>query len=439
MKWLLNLLWLTLLVALSPVIAWRMVRHGRYRRGWPQKLFGRLPKMEGAKRVVWFHAVSVGEVLLLQKIVESFRGVAGDAFDIVITTSTDTGFELAQNRFPDCTVTWFPLDFTWAVKTAVRRVNPFLVVLVELELWPSFLATCHQSGVRTALVNARMSEKSFRGYSRLRHFVRPLFANLTAVAAQSEEYADRIRQLGVVPERLCVTGSVKFDGVTTDRNNADTSQLRQLFRITPGQRVFIAGSTQAPEEAVALQAWSELLADIPDARLILVPRHRERFDDVAELVRGSGFKLSLRSQLSHDCPADPDSVIVLDTIGELSACWGLADVAFVGGSFGTRGGQNMLEPAAYGAAVMFGPNTWNFRDIVNRLLTARGAVVLEGPEEMAGQLRRLIMDESHRQQLGAAARSFVLAQRGALQKTTDVVLQLCARDEKPGLLTDRAA
>ena len=212
MSWFLNIIYSLLLLLLSPVILWRNVRHGRYRQGWQEKLFGRLPQSPSAQPVVWFHAVNVGEVVQLQKVVDAFRESTKDAFHIVVTTSTDTGYELAQKRFSDCTVTWFPLDFTWAVRAAVRRVNPVMVVLMELELWPNFLTACGGQNVKTALVNARMSDRSFAGYYRIRSLVAPIFRQFAVVGAQTEQYAQRLIQLGCDASLVRVTGSGSLTG-----------------------------------------------------------------------------------------------------------------------------------------------------------------------------------------------------------------------------------
>lgn len=421
MKWILNLSYTFLLTLLSPVVFWRSLRHGRYRQGWKEKLLGQLPVFQDSK-VVWFHAVSVGEVLQLQRVVESFRAATTTDVQILVTTSTDTGFALAKERFPDCTVSWFPLDFSWAVSNALQRVQPDMVVLVELELWPNFLSTCAAQGIRTALINARMSDRSFAGYSRIGRLVRPLIHQFSVVAAQTPEYADRLLALGAQPSSVSVTGSIKFDGVHSDRENAGTQSLRELFNIADHEIVFIAGSTQSPEEQLALNAWQQLRTRYPHLRLILVPRHRERFDDVADLVADSSELLIRRSQLKSATESGVDHVILLDTIGELSACWGLADIAFVGGSFGKRGGQNMLEPAAYGAAVLFGPHTRNFKDIVSRLLQAGAARELQTPEEFLTSVEDLLNAPEQCQQLGLAAQEFVISQQGAIGRTVELLL-----------------
>ena len=425
MRWLLNAVYMLLLVSISPVITWRMLRHGRYRQGLAEKLLGRVDFRADGRPVVWFHAVSVGEVIQLQKVVDEFRRRTRDEFQIVISTSTDTGWELVQKRFADCQKTWFPLDFSWAVNQAIRRIRPAQIVLMELELWPNFLAECHRLDVPVSIVNARMSERSHRGYCRIRFLLKPLFTRLALVAAQSQTYADRLISLGATEQRTVVTGSIKFDGVETSRTNSKTENLRRIFGFKSGETVFVAGSTQGPEEQLALETWLQLRRKHSQLRLILVPRHRERFDEVAGLVTSRNLPLLRRSSAQdlsqQHAETDNKPVILLDTIGELSACWGLADVAFVGGSFGNRGGQNMMEPSAYGACVLFGPNTWNFRDIVERFREAEGCVQLQSSRQLTSTVDELLNDPARRHQLGRNAQKAVLQQQGATARTAELL------------------
>jgi 3-deoxy-D-manno-octulosonic-acid transferase len=253
--------------------------------------------------------------------------------------------------------------------------------------------------------------------------LRPTFQRIDLVTAQTQEYADCLRALGVRPERVHVTGSIKFDGVTTDRSNHETHQLRQLFRIADDDLVLVAGSTQDPEELAALECYQELRSEFPRLRLIVVPRHRERFDAVAQQLQQQAAELIRRSQLTASSTVGSDAVILLDTIGELSACWGLADIALVGGSFGTRGGQNMLEPAAYGAAVLYGPNTSNFRDIVHLLQQNNAAITVPSLDELTSTVRSLLQNQNARTELGEAARLVVESQQGALQQTVELLLE----------------
>jgi len=443
MRWLLNSVYLLLLTILSPMIAWRIVRHGRYRKGIAEKLRGLLNVTQDGRPIVWFHAVSVGEVIQLQKVVDEFRRQTADRFAVLVSTSTDTGFELARKKFSGCQLAWFPLDFSWAVRNAVLRVQPVMVVLVELELWPNFLAECHQRAVPVAVINARMSERSHRRYRRVRPLLARMFSRLALVAAQSQTYADRLMSLGVSPDRIRVTGSIKFDAVDTDRANPKTEFLRQQFGLQSSEIVFVAGSTQDPEEQLALSAWLEINSSVPELRLILVPRHRERFEAVARLVIDSGVALLRRSQMDSAerlrSSTESAPVILLDTIGELSACWGLADIAFVGGSFVSRGGQNMIEPAAYGACVMYGPNTWNFRDVVECFREASACIELGAPEQLRQTLQHLVTDRDQRLRAGRTAQNVVRRQQGATRLTVSLLCQVLAADRALPVTSDRAA
>ena len=353
-------------------------------------------------------------------------------WDFVITSTTRTGLDVAKKEFAQHTVCYCPLDFSWAVRRAIARVKPSAIVLVELELWPNLVLTANRLGVPLALINGRVSEKSFRGYRRIRPLISRLLSGFELLAVQNEEYADRLRTLGAPNERLHLTGSIKFDGVKSDRANAKTSELRQFFGLRSDERIFIAGSTQAPEESFALDTWQTLRSEFPNLRLILVPRHKERFDEVAALVISRGLTLQRRS---NEVSTSGD-VLLLDTLGELGACWGLAEVAFVGGSLTQRGGQNMLEPAAFGAAVLFGPNTWNFRDIVEQLLSRDSARVVRSADELTSTVRMLLRDSAEAIQLGSRARDFVATQQGAAARTVDLLLRLPL---PPAMLQSRAA
>lgn len=416
-----NLAYLLLLIAVSPVLIYRMIAHGKYRDGWGEKLLGRVPELSVPKGDrYWFHAVSVGEVLLLPTVINELRRREPGA-DIVVSTTTTTGRAVAEQKLPDTTVFYCPLDFTWAVRRAMERIQPTRFSLVELEIWPNLLRTARDAGVPVSLINARLSDRSFRGYSRIGALLRPLLQSLESVAVQNQVYADRFVSLGVSAERVHVTGSVKFDGALTDRSNPATIELQQSFGLRFTEPVFIAGSTQAPEERLAIESWLAVRDEHPDLRLVLVPRHRERFEEVARLVESFGLRLKRRSD-QFDSESD-SPVLLLDTLGELTACWGLADFAYVGGSMHVnRGGQNMLEPAAYGAAVCFGPDTRNFRDVVQALLTADAAVCVEDGECLTDTLRGWLADRRAAGETGRRAQDFVRQQQGAAQRTVDVLI-----------------
>jgi 3-deoxy-D-manno-octulosonic-acid transferase len=369
-------------------------------------------------------------------------------------------------------VFYLPLDFSWAVRRAIARLRPDLLVLVELELWPNLIRSARGAGVRVAVVNGRLSEKSFRGYRRIRPLVGHLLRQIDLIAAQNETYSDRFLTLGAPPATVHTTGSMKFDGVQSDRQNAATQRLAALAGIGPDDVVFLAGSTQEPEEETAVEVWRTLVAHWPKLRLVIVPRHAERFDAVAGVLRDRGVPFVRRSRLgenagnvlptsegrvreTHQEPSFPllssataesvsaardddaatsashstthsgfPPVLLVDTIGELGAWWGTARIAFVGGSLGTRGGQNMIEPAAYGAAVSFGPNTRNFRDIVAALLGAEGAVVVDDGPALTAFVRRCLAEPAFADELGRRAQRLVLSQQGATRATVDLLLPL---------------
>ncbi len=426
-SWLLNLVYLALLVVCAPVIAWKAARTGKYREGYRQKLLGLVPRREGQGTCLWIHAVSVGEVNLLATTIRRLRERHPD-WQIVVSTTSRAGYELARLKYEELVVFYCPLDFSWAVRTAMRRVRPAMLVLAELELWPNLVAAARESGARVAIINGRLSDKSFPGYRRIRPLVRRVLDRIDLVASQNEETAERFRALGAASQTVQVTGSLKYDGAQTDRDNPRTTAFRELAGIGDDEVVFLAGSTQEPEERIAVEIFRRLSVDHPELRLILVPRHPERFDTVARMLDESRLPWQRRSHLNHkrevaqfaDSSRDVTHrrpIVLVDTVGELGAWWGATRIAFVGGSFGSRGGQNMIEPAAYGVAVSFGPNTWNFRDIVAALLAAEAAVVVHDAEELGAFVQRALCEPGFADGLGARAREFVQSQLGATERT----------------------
>lgn len=433
----------------APYLLWQRWRYGKYRRGWWHKLTGLLPPRTSDRPCVWVHAVSVGEVLLLRPFLSQMQQHYPQ-WQTVLTVGTETGYDVARATFPQVEVFFAPLDFTWAIHNAFECIRPQLLLLVELELWPNWLREAERRRVPVAVINARLSERSFRGY----RWLGRLFARYTRAvrlwATQNTTYATRLQGLGVDPSRILVTGSMKFDGVATQQLPARTQELAKLFGLgvfsgtNQPELIWVAGSTQEPEEEIVLHIYQRLRTRFRQLRLILVPRHRERFDAVAELITRRGWSVLRRSHLASlgadksgqgNCvqtlpsssPAtlgngsmqntsDPP-VILVDTLGELAYVWGLADVAFVGGSFGDRGGQNMLEPAALGVPVIFGPNVWNFQEIADQLCRHDAALQVHSPQELEEALVTLLNDPLRRVQLGQRARQFVLAQQGAVSRT----------------------
>jgi 3-deoxy-D-manno-octulosonic-acid transferase len=421
MPCLLNLIYATLLAACSPLLLYRSLRSGKYRDGWGEKFFGRAPHRIGDRPCVWFHAVSVGEVLLLKPVLQELAR-RRPGWEAVISTTTRAGLAMARRSYPDLVTFYAPLDFSWATRRAVSRIRPTVLALVELELWPNLVQATKEFGARVAIVNGRLSHRSHRGYRRLRRPLGPTIRRLDAVAAQNDEYADRFVDLGVPRSRVRVTGSVKFDGLESDRSNPKTLALRKELGLSPTELVFVAGSTMEGEEEAALAAYRKARFAYPQLRLVLVPRHPERFDEVASWLEHLGERVVRRSKGHSPSASRPlkqaPPVILIDTLGELASAWGLADVAFVGGSLWPgRGGQNMMEPAAFGTAVLFGPHTSNFREVVEQLLARGGARQVADAQGLADALLADLDDPESAATRGSVARDYVLAQDGASGRT----------------------
>lgn len=426
MAFLLDLIYLLIGVLASPWLLYAWLFQGKYREGFAERVLGRVPRREGNGPCVWFHAASLGEVNLLATLIPRFEA-AYPGVTCVVTTITAAGHEQAVRKFPGHIVAYAPLDFSWAVAAAADRLRPDLLVLAELELWPNLIAAVQSRGAKVAVVNGRLSDKSYANYQLLGPLLRLLFGPLDLVAAQNVEYADRFKQLGAPAERVHVTGPIKFDGAQTDRSNPATTKLARLAGFTEDDLVFLAGSTQPDEDPLAIAAFQHLHQRHPRLRLVLVPRHPHHFDEVADMLDRSGLRWQRRSRLESD-GADPAArVLLVDTVGELGAWWGTATIAYVGGSMGSRGGQNMIEPAAFGAAVAFGPHTENFRDVTALLLDAEAAVVVRDGTELTAFVERCLVEPDYAAALGTRVRDLVQCQGGACAATIELLGELCPR------------
>jgi 3-deoxy-D-manno-octulosonic-acid transferase len=425
MAYLLNVFYLAAIALALPWLLIQRVRHGKYRDGWPAKFLGLVPQRAGDKPCIWFHAVSVGEVNVLETLLQRWQRLYPD-WDCVISTTTQTGYQLALKKYAPRTVVYCPLDFTWAVRAAIQRIRPTALVLTELELWPNLIAAAKGSGCKVAVINGRLSDKSFCGYRRFAWLLKHVLGTIDLIAAQNVEYAERFQQLGAPASTVHVTGSIKFDGARTNREASEVQRLARLAGFDVNDIVLLAGSTQQPEESIALKVFQRLSGQFPKLRLILVPRHPERFEEVAALLDRSGLAWQRRSQLptAYHPPSPVPRILLVDAVGELGYWWGTAKIAFVGGSLTQRGGQNMIEPAAYGSAVSFGPNTWNFRDVVSLLLERDAAVVVRNEPELEHFVRRCLTDPPFAEQLGRRAQQLVVQQQGAADRTVDLLAQL---------------
>jgi len=428
--WLLNAVYAAMACATAPLWVARMVRHGKYRRDWAQRL-GRSPRSYGPQPAIWIHGVSVGEVNAARQLVAELHAQLPD-FRVVVSTTTDTGLAAARRLFaPDHAVFRYPLDFTFAVGAALDRVRPALVVLMEGDVWPNFVAACNERDVPVVIVNGRIGpRKGFPRYRRVRPLAARLFNRLAAIGVQHQAYADLYRRLGVRDERLHVTGMVKYDTAEVGDRVAGQAELAAALGLAGDDRLVVAGGTGAGEEAAVLDAFAELgrSAGNGSARLAIVPRKPERFDEVARLIAGRGLAAVRRSRCPDGTRRDlpPQAVILGDTMGELRKFYALAACIFVGRSLVPEGGSDMIEAAALGKPVAFGPHTFNFPQ-AETMVAAGCARRVADTHELAGSLREWLADGQAAGEMGTKARQFVCSQQGATRRNLEMICGVLGR------------
>lgn len=395
-------------------------RHGRWREGLGERL-GRVPVRLRTESTpaIWVHAVSVGEVLAVSELVKKLSK-RFPRYWVVVSTTTATGQKLARKHFGENNVFYFPLDLSFAIRPYLSALRPRLIVLAETEFWPNFLRLAHASGARVAVVNARISDRSWPGYRRFRPVLRKILQDVDLFLAQTEEDAARLRDIGAPVGRVQASGNLKFD-VAPPPAPAIVANLRSSFQQSGGGPVIVCGSTMEGEERLLLLAFQSVLASHPMAVMILAPRRPERFEEVAGLLQQLGIRFWRRSSWSGEPIVS--GVFLVDTIGELASLYALADVAFVGGSLVPRGGHNIIEPAQYGVPIMVGNHTENFRDIIS-LFQSHDAVRIVGPAEFPLVLMHLLADESERVALGRRGAETLRSQMGATEKTLRALEQL---------------
>jgi 3-deoxy-D-manno-octulosonic-acid transferase len=419
-----NALLVLWLLITSPYWLIQMGRHGKYRAGLRER-FGKIPdrlRINSSQSTVWVHAVSVGEVLAVSELVHQLRSRRPD-IRIVVSTTTDTGQKLARKRFGDEHVFYFPLDLTFAVRHYIDAVRPQLVLIAETEFWPNFLRLAKASGARIAIVNARISDRSFPGYRRISFLIRRVLTYVDLFLTQTEQDRARLIAIGALPDRIQVAGNLKFD-VDPPPAPPVVAGLRKAFDESNATPILVCGSTVEGEERLLMQAFQNVLASHPRAVMLLAPRHPERFAPVATLLESLGGRFWRRSLWN----GEPISggVMLVDSIGELAALYAVADIAFVGGSLVPRGGHNIIEPAQYGVPIVVGNHTENFRDIVG-LFQGRQAVLIVGPAELPLVFLELIADPAERKDLGQRAAETLHSQRGATHRTLEALERLLPR------------
>ncbi len=461
MSLIVDVFYLLALVLLGPILLWRMATQKKYRAGLLERLGFRVEPRVGTAPCFWVHGVSVGEVLATRPLVREIeRALPG--WDIVISSTTQAGVEIARKTFPGRRVIFYPLDLSFAVRRLLRAIRPSVIVLVELELWPNFLARAWREDIPVTLVNGRISERSYNAYRWLEPLLLRPLQRIRRFCVQTDEYARRFLALGVPPSQVLVTGNMKYDNLpgagggdraaaadspASGSAIADPDALQAVARaaraaldLAEGERVLLAGSTHAPEERTALGIYGRLAREYRDLRLVLAPRHTDRIAEVEAEVRAAGFRPVKKTEIdgvrksgagtgTGARPAGEvprPEVIIVDTMGELAQLYAAAEVVFVGGSMVARGGQNMLEPAGIGRPVVFGPNVANFRESADLLLRANAAVQVKDEAGLEAALRSLLADREEAADLGRRARASIQAHRGAAMKNVEVLKSVVA-------------
>lgn len=419
-------------VVLLPKFLIDALRTRKYVTGLRQRL-GELSKLPASDQpLVWLHCVSVGETEAARPLVRAL-GKTFPSHRLVVSTTTVTGQQLAQRIFAQdaAAVFYFPIDWTWTVRRVLRTLQPSVLLIMETELWPNLLRECRRQTIPVALVNGRISTTSFSRYSKIPSFMKRVLNDLTMAVMQSDKDVARIRELGIASNKTVSSGNLKFDSAENSANDSATLALRDRFGFDQERPLIVAASTHAPEEQVLLDAFKQIKQSENGqrSRLLIAPRHPERFDEVGKQIEESGFSWARRSADSDRSDATGD-VILLDSIGELRQVFALAEIAFVGGSIASTGGHNILEPAAAGVCIITGAHTHNFAAVMKAFLAEDAVVQLpdlslaEAASNLAVAISELLGDEPRRRELGARAKAVCNRNRGATERTMNFISTL---------------
>ena len=432
MRILIDFIYLLTAAAISPVVVYRMVRHKRYRSGWAQR-FGRITRKDISKKCIWIHAVSVGEVNATKTIVKELNNRFGD-FEVVLSTTTDTGFARASELFgQSLQVFYFPLDFSWTMRRAFRNIRPALCLLMELEVWPNFVQIAQQLNIPVVVANGRISDRSFSKYKKIRPVAKKIFQKVNLILAQTDEYAQRFKEIGCHSERIVVAGSLKYDTAQI----VDKVQGAYAVAVQLGiddERLWVAGATGNDEEKILLDAFGKLKQQkrFGDLRLVIVPRKPERFDEVAQLITDAGFDFVRYSSIKNADAPKPDKVPVIlgDTMGDLRKFYSLATIIFVGRSLVPMGGSDMAEAAALGKCTIFGPHAFNFKQTVDALLAGDGAIMVKDGQELFDTTQKCLAEPDFARTIAQNGREVIRKNQGATVKTIDQIAKFLNATEK---------
>jgi len=435
MSFILDLLYVFAGLAYSPIIIYRAIRHNRYRTGWGQR-FGKISRSNPVGKCIWLHAVSVGEVNAAKTVIDELEKRFGD-FEIVISTTTDTGFARATHLFgKNHYVFYFPFDFSWVTRRAFGHIRPAMCLLMELEVWPNFVSVAQRLNVPVVVVNGRISDRSFSRYKKIKPFAQKIFQKIRLILAQTDEYALRFGALGA--RDIIVTGSLKYDTAQVADKVEGADALAEQLNIG-GQRLWVAGGTGPGEEEIVLDVYRSLKQqnEFSNLRLAIVPRKPERFDDVAQLIEQSGFSLIRYSKVKEEAAeksqianrqSQIDAVILGDTMGDLRKFYCLATVIFVGRTLVPMGGSDMMEAAALGKCTIFGPHTFNFRQTVEVLVGGHGAIEVKDGAGLLVTLKKCLSEPQYARTIAQAGQAVIRQNQGATARTIEALSKMfCAK------------
>jgi len=427
-----NALLFSYFLAVFPALCYRRWKYGKPLVGVSQRL-GRLPVGVNPQRTasIWIHAVSVGEAIASRPLIRALR-TAYPAHRLLMSTTTTTGQDVAQQFGSDLDAVFYaPFDFTPAVTRALERIAPELLIVIDTEIWPNLFRACRKRGVRTMLVNGRLSDRSYGRYRLVRFFMRRVFEDVDRVCAQTATWAQRYVDIGADQSSVMVTGSVKFDALDPSMSSVvqpASDDVLSCFRFAKRRPVFIAASTLRGEEELVLRVVGRILEIASDALIIIAPRHPERFDEVRAMAEVAGYRVQARSELRGQDSDIP--IVLLDTIGELACLFQVASVVFVGGSLVPAGGHNLLEPAVFGKAIIVGPHMDNFAEITSHFVAQKAVVQVRDATEFEIESVDLVRDRGRRERLGNAARELVESCRGATKRTMTIAAGLLTPETK---------
>ena len=412
----------------APFYFLKMWRRGNWRPGFGQRFGKYSAKIKQAltnRHIVWFHAVSVGEVNICTQLIKAIEPRVPNV-KIVVSTTTSTGMGELEKHLPShVTRIYYPIDFRGTTVRSLATVHPEAIVLVEAEIWPNFLWRAFEREIPVFLVNARLSDRSYRGYKRFGLLFRPIFAQFAGVGCQNESDAARLRELGFRQEAIHVVGNLKFDAAKlNERSLLDVAALLKQIGVAPGRQIIVAGSTHSGEEEILGGILRKLKPKFPSAFLVVVPRHVERSKDAARGLEKHGLRFMFRSDVNIRTKLAEGSLdaLLVNSTGELRYFYEQADVVFVGKSLTAEGGQNPIEPGALGKAMVYGPNMQNFPAIVAAFAAGNGALQVQDAAGLEKALEHLLSDEKGRAELGARAKEIVLKNLGAADRTVDMIL-----------------